>query len=167
MFTGPKFVIDAIAQGREDAISLHRAMRPNTSLTLGRNRRDFIKLDKQNLAIPVEKVKRPERQEAGYDETMDRKGFGDFNKTFTEEQVKAETSRCLGCGASVVDPNKCIGCGICTTRCMFDAIHLHRDLPEASNMMTREEGKLKGILPYAAKRAVKIVKKDLKAKLQK
>ena len=75
--------------------------------------------------------------------------------TFTEEQVKAETARCLGCGASVVDPNKCIGCGICTTKCEFDAIHLNRDLPECSTMR-KSEDKLKYILPYGAKQAIKI-----------
>ena len=52
--------------------------------------------------------------------------FKDDRKTFTEEQVKKETARCLGCGASFVDPNKCLGCGVCTTRCKFDAIHLHK-----------------------------------------
>lgn len=40
-------------------------------------------------------------------------------------------------------------------KCEFDAIHLSRDLPEASRMRTAED-KLKGILPYAAKRAIKI-----------
>ena len=69
--------------------------------------------------------------------------------------MKEEARRCLGCGASVVDENKCIGCGLCTTRCEFDAIHLSRDLPEAS-YMRKAEDKLKGILPYAAKRAIKI-----------
>ena len=74
---------------------------------------------------------------------------------FTEEQVKAEAARCLGCGATVVDENKCIGCGLCTTKCEFDAIHLSRDLPEMSTMRKAED-KLKGILPYALKRAIKI-----------
>ena len=73
----------------------------------------------------------------------------------TEEQVKKETSRCLSCGASVVDPNKCIGCGICTTKCMFDAIHLHRELPGASVMRTSEE-KLKYILPNMVKQSIKV-----------
>ena len=73
----------------------------------------------------------------------------------TEEQIKIETSRCLGCGASIVDPNRCIGCGICTTKCAFDAIHLVRDHPNCSNMVVSED-KFKKILPYAAKRAIKI-----------
>ena len=54
------------------------------------------------------------------------KTFKDDRLTFTEEQMKKETARCLGCGASFVDPNKCLGCGVCTTRCKFDAIHLRK-----------------------------------------
>ena len=84
-----------------------------------------------------------------------RQTFKDGRVAFTEEQVKAETARCLGCGASVVDPNKCIGCGICTTRCAFDAIHLHRDLPECSTMRSAED-KMKDILPYMIKRKIRI-----------
>ena len=85
---------------------------------------------------------------------------------FTEEQVKKEASRCLGCGATVVDENKCIGCGLCTTKCEFAAIHLRRELPEASTMIKAED-KMKAILPYAAKRAAKIAIKDMKAKKNK
>ena len=51
--------------------------------------------------------------------------------------------------------NKCIGCGICTTKCMFDAIHLHRELPGASVMRTSEE-KLKYILPNMVKQSIKV-----------
>ena len=83
------------------------------------------------------------------------RSFRDAHLTLTEDQVKIETARCLGCGASVVDPNKCIGCGVCTTKCEFDAIRLHRDLPECSKMV-RSEDKFKAILPYMAKREIKI-----------
>lgn len=151
--TGPKFVIDAIAAGREAAISMHRYMRPHSSLTLNRNRRDYIELDKSKVVLPLDKIKAPERQCEAYE-------------TLTEEQVRFETSRCLGCGASIVDENRCIGCGLCTTRCHFDAIHLSRDVPECSNLVPREDS-MKVMLPYMAKRAAKIAIKDLKAKLGK
>ncbi len=151
--TGPKFVIDAIAAGREAAISMHRYMRPHSSLTLNRNRRDYIELDKSKVVLPLDKIKAPERQCEAYE-------------TLTEEQVRFETSRCLGCGASIVDENRCIGCGLCTTRCHFDAIHLSRDVPECSNLVPREDT-MKVMLPYMAKRAAKIAIKDLKAKLGK
>ena len=83
------------------------------------------------------------------------KSFRDPQLVFTEEQVKTETARCLSCGASIVDENRCVGCGLCTTRCEFDAIHLHRDNPKCS-VMRKSEDKLKYILPYAAKQAIKI-----------
>lgn len=154
VYTGPKFAIDAIAAGKEGAISIHRFVQPNSSLTIGRNRRQFIELDKGNLQ--VETYDNSARQIAGMEESIDyRKSFRDAHKTFTEEQVKLETARCLGCGASVVDPNKCIGCGVCTTKCEFDAIHLYREHPECSKMMKAED-KMKGILPYMLKREFKI-----------
>ena len=165
VFTGPKFAIDAIAAGREAAISLHRYVHPGQSLTLARNRRDFIELDKSNLAIAVESFDNSSRQIPGHD-AKKAKSFSNDRMAFTEEQVKKEASRCLGCGATVVDENKCIGCGLCTTKCEFDAIHLRRELPEASTMIKAED-KMKAILPYAAKRAAKIAIKDMKAKKNK
>ena len=91
------------------------------------------------------------------DESIDFKSsFADAHKTLTEEQVKIETGRCLGCGASYVDYNKCIGCGLCTTKCEFDAIHLLRDHPECTDMRIAEE-KIGGLLSYSAKRAFRIL----------
>lgn len=153
VYTGPKFAIDAIAAGKEGAISIHRFVQPNASLTIGRNRNDFIELDKDNIV--VEQYDNSSRQIPMTDKSIEKKSFRDAKLVFTEEQVKAETARCLGCGASVVDENKCIGCGVCTTKCEFDAIHLHRDLPECSNLM-KSEDKMKGILPYMIKREIKI-----------
>ena len=152
--TGPRFAIDAIAAGKQGAISIHRFVQPNTSLTIGRNRRDFHELDKSNLALG--EYDRAPRQSAALDAGIDaHRSFRDAHLTLTEDQVKIETARCLGCGASVVDPNKCIGCGVCTTKCEFDAIRLHRDLPECSKMV-RSEDKFKAILPYMAKREIKL-----------
>lgn len=154
VYTGPKFAIDAIAAGKEAAISIHRFVQPHSSLTIGRNRRQFIELDKEN--IKLEEYDNSSRQIPGVDESIDRhRSFRDPKKVFTEEQVKIETARCLGCGASIVDENKCIGCGVCTTKCEFDAIRLYRELPECSTMR-RSEDKMKAILPYAAKRGLRI-----------
>ena len=153
VYTGQKFAIDAIAAGKQGAVSLHRWVQDAT-LTIGRDKREFIELDKNNLLLEEASYDNTPRQRIGYNETL-RKTFKDGRVAFTEEQVKAETARCLGCGASIVDPNKCIGCGICTTRCAFDAIHLHRDLPECSTMRSAED-KMKGILPYMIKRKIRI-----------
>lgn len=154
VYTGPKFAIDAIAAGKEGAISIHRFVQPHSSLTIGRNRRQFIELDKSN--IQVEEYDNSSRQIPGVRKDIDaHKSFRDAKEAFTEEQVKKETARCLGCGASVVDENKCIGCGVCTTKCEFDAIHLYREHPECSTMH-KSEDKMKVILPYAFKREMKI-----------
>ena len=152
--TGQKFAIDAIAAGKEGAISLHRFVQKAT-LTIGRNRRQFVELDKENALIPVGFDNTP-RQRIGYNEAL-RRTFRDERIAFTAQQVQKETARCLSCGASVVDPNKCIGCGVCTTKCAFDAIHLHRERPECSTMIPAED-KMKAILPYMVKREIKIRK---------
>ncbi len=154
VYTGPKFAIDAIAAGREGAISIHRFVQPHSSLTIGRNRRDFIALDKEN--IRVEQYDNGSRQIPGTDPAINAKrSFRDARLPFTEEQVKAETARCLGCGASVVDPNKCIGCGVCTTKCEFGAIKLYRERPECSTMIVSEK-KIPLILGNGLKRAIKL-----------
>ena len=163
--TGPKFAIDAIAAGREGAISLHRYVHEGQSLTLARDPREFYELDKKQAVVPIECFDAPARQTVAHDASK-AKTFSNDRITFTEAQVKAEASRCLGCGVSVVDQNKCIGCGLCTTRCEFDAIHLQRDMPEASRMY-RTEDKMKAILPHMVKRAAKLTIKDIKEKCAK
>lgn len=153
VYTGPKFAIDAIAAGKQGCESIHRFVHEGHSLTLGRDLRQFVELNKDSVVI--EEFDNAKRQIPGRKAGIARESFRDLRSTFTEEQVKTEAARCLGCGATIVDENKCIGCGLCTTRCEFDAIHLSRDLPEMSTMRKAED-KLKGILPYAVKRAIRI-----------
>ena len=153
VYTGPKFAIDAIAAGHYAAESLHRYVQ-NGHMTIGRNRWEFNELDKDNISVPS--YDNSSRQVEGMDSSVSAKSFKDAHLTFTEEQVKKETARCLGCGATIVDANKCIGCGVCTTKCEFDAITLHRDHPECSKMVVAED-KFKAIIPYQIKRVAKIV----------
>lgn len=153
VYTGPRFAIDAIAAGKQGFVSIHRFVNKGHSLTLARDLRQFIELDKNN--IQVETFDNAKRQVPGRKAGIAKETFRDLRCTLTEEQIKTEASRCLGCGASVVDENKCIGCGLCTTKCEFDAIHLTRDLPDASRMW-KSEDKLKAIAPYAFKRSIKI-----------
>ena len=157
--TGPKFAIDAIASGKEGAISIHRAVWPGQTQKYGRDRRKYISLDKDNLEI------------SGYDNVKRQRPlsikenhgtFKDTRATFTEEQMKLETSRCLGCGAAKVDTYMCIGCGQCTTKCKFDAIKFVRNEKTV-------EGKVYEKLPiemakHAIKRAGKIIIKPITPK---
>lgn len=124
-FTGPKFAIHAISSGKEGAISIHRYVQPGQSLVYGRDRREYHSFDKSNVAVGLQDFDTTPRQHAGH--SPEKKGsFRDDRLTFTEEQMKKETERCLGCGAVEVDSYMCVGCGMCTTKCKFDAIHLER-----------------------------------------
>lgn len=122
--TGPKFAIDAIAAGKQAAISIHRFVHPGQSLVIGRDRRIYKELDKKSAI--VEEYDHTPRQKPDTLDKENRFSFKDSRGILTEEQVKKETARCLGCGASKVDEYMCVGCGQCTTKCKFDAIHLER-----------------------------------------
>lgn len=161
VLTGPRFAIDAIAAGRIVYQSINRYVHRGQSMTIGRDLRHFIELDKDDIVL--ESYDSSPRQ-LPYHKHLDRKSFEDERLPFTEEQVQTEAKRCLGCGAAVVDVNRCIGCGLCTTKCNFDAIHLSRDIPEASTMV-RCEDKLGPVGKYALKREMKILfkKKDRNA----
>ena len=155
VYTGPKFVIDAIAAGHEAAESLHRFVRPKADMTIGRNRRAYTPLNKDDISFPD--YDKSGRQEAGMDNSEDHTiSYKDLHLTLTEEQVKKETARCLSCGASHVDPNLCIGCGLCTTKCQFDAIHLVRDNPKCSDMRVAED-KVLNLMKYEISRIGKII----------
>ncbi len=167
VYTGPRFVIDAIAAGHEAAISLHRYVQRGSSLTLSRNQRYYVELDKSDIDLTDNGYDHSGRQVPASSKVAKIvHNWTDPRQAFTEEQLKTECARCLKCGKSVVDPNKCIGCGLCTTRCEFDAIHLTRDVPEASRMW-KSEDKAKAILPHAAKRGIKIIKNKITGKVKK
>ena len=160
-YTGQKFVLDAIAAGRQGAVSINRFVHPGQSLTIGRDLREFIELDRADIKVAC--YDNAQRQMPGLAPGEAAATFDDLRLPLTEEQVRIEAGRCLKCGATTVDLNQCIGCGLCTTRCEFDAIHLQRDLPAASDMHTAEE-MMKVVGPYALKRAVKIVKRKITGK---
>ncbi len=154
-YTGPKFAIDAIAAGKQGAVSIHRFVQPGQSLVLGRDRRDYKALDKE--ALELDSYDRMPRQQAAHE--MSSCGFKDNRCAFTEEQVKKETERCLGCGAVVVDEFLCVGCGQCTTKCKFDAITLTRRYDgEGVSLFDMK----KVIVPHVLKRKVKIALKNIR-----
>lgn len=127
--TGPKFAIDAIAAGKEASISIHRYVHPGQSQVIGRDNRDYKSLDASTIAISIGSFDTAPRQKAASGSIQEaKKTFKDLRGTLTEEQMKKEASRCLGCGCVVIDEDLCVGCGICTTKCKFDAIHLEKTI---------------------------------------
>ena len=127
--TGPKFAIDAIAAGKEASISIHRYVHPGQTQHLGRDHRDYKPLDAKTVAVSIGSFDTAPRQKADCGSAAEaRRTFKDLRGDLTEEQIKKEVKRCLGCGCAVIDEDLCIGCGICTTKCKFDAIHLEKTL---------------------------------------
>lgn len=146
VYTGPKFAINAIAAGKEAAISLHRYVHEGQSLTIGRNRNVYKAIDKENVV--TNGFDNSPRQIPGYNKAKAR-SFAEVKMDFTEEQIRKETARCLGCGASKVDQNVCLGCGVCTTKCKFDAIHLEKKF-DGQNVPF--EMMMETVMPYVAQR---------------
>lgn len=161
VYTGPRYAIDAIAAGKQASISIHRSVWEGQSLTIGRDRRNYHSIDKDNL--DVKGYDNTQRQKPAHNKNNDNT-FKDTRITFTEEQVKKETERCLGCGVAVVDENRCIGCGICTTKCKFDAIKLNKVFDAHS---TPYENLAKVVLPYLVKKKVKTAIRKIKDKNKK
>lgn len=122
-FTGPKFAIDAIASGKQGAISIHRFVWEGQNLLYGRPKDNYHAFDKRNVVLGGFDDRPRQRPLSASD---DKRSFMDTRGTFTEEQLKKETERCLGCGAVTVNSELCLGCGQCTTKCKFDAIRLER-----------------------------------------
>lgn len=158
--TGPKFAIDAIALGKEAAISLHRHVQRGQSLVYGRKRNDYKALD--STLLDVTSYDNVSRERVYTRPVKDYKNdFDETAGTLSEEQIKQESSRCLNCGISVVDEFMCVGCGACTTRCEFDAISLVKthnetgvDFPDLK----------KAVVKHALKRKVRITARKVKNK---
>lgn len=156
VFTGPKFAIDAIAAGKQGAISIHRYVWEGQSLIYGRDRREYHELDKNNVIITS--YDQTSRQKAGRMK-IDKTSFKDSRITFTEEQMKKETARCLGCGAVVVNSEMCVGCGACTTKCKFDAIKMIKKYDKVGTTYEKLPMKLAA---NTVKRAGKIIGRSVK-----
>ncbi len=154
--TGPRFAIDAIALGKQGAISIHRYVHGH-NLTISRER-EYHAFDQQNVNLEGFDRK-PRQRPLHVDGTRSRETFQDLRRTFTEEQVKAETKRCLGCGAAEVDAFMCVGCGVCTTKCKFDAISLVRRYDRVNVELHQMKP---AIMKYILKRRVRIAGKKIR-----
>ncbi len=124
--SGPRLAIDAIAAGKEAAISIHRFVQKGQSLVFGRDNQSYKMIDKDNLDGGID-YDGTERQRIKHvDGKVSKTTFKDLRGVLTEEQIQKETARCLSCGATKADEYLCVGCGACTLRCKFDAIKLER-----------------------------------------
>ena len=106
-----------------------RYVHPSQSQVIGRDRRDYKAMNTATAGISVAGFDTAPRQHAADGSAKEaKKTFKDLRGDLTEEQIKKEVKRCLGCGCAVIDEDLCVGCGICTTKCKFDAIRLEKTL---------------------------------------
>lgn len=124
--SGPLLAIDAIASGKEAAVSIHRFVNKGQSLVFGRDTHSYKMLDKDNLSDAIDYDGTERQRIAAVDGQAAKATFKDLRGVLTEEQIAKETARCLGCGAVKSDEYLCVGCGACTLRCKFEAIKLER-----------------------------------------
>ncbi|MEJ2025290.1 MAG: FAD-dependent oxidoreductase, partial [Deltaproteobacteria bacterium] len=106
---GPKSVVEAVASGKEAAISIDRYLN-GLDLREGREREwDAVKPDLADEPFmertPVKKRPASERKN----------DFQEIAAGFTEEEAKTESDRCLKCGI-------CSECYQCVKACLADAV---------------------------------------------
>lgn len=150
--TGPRFAIDAIAQGKEGAISIHRFVQHGQSMELGRLKRAYSSFDKTNVQIGGYDTT-PRQRISHVDGKQSKATFRDLRGVLTEAQIQKEAERCLSCGVVAADDFMCVGCGSCTTKCKFGAISLVRAY-DAQGSELRDARKK--IIKYAIKRKVRV-----------
>jgi formate dehydrogenase (NADP+) beta subunit len=121
---GPRNLIDAIADGRRAAASVHSALTgaPTASSTHEIRvelRSGFRRLDSDYDAVP--------RQPIPATPTGRRVGFGEVETGYDEHQARLEGLRCLRCFDNVMlSPELCILCGLCVDVCPPDCITIAR-----------------------------------------
>jgi len=117
---GPRTLIDAIADGRRSATSIHQSFggtEAETSTGTMVELKRFHRLD--------DLYDRQERVEVPMLDTGRRTGLAEVELGFTPEQARCEASRCLRCFANIMlDVETCVLCGLCSDVCPVDVISL-------------------------------------------
>ncbi|MGA7269969.1 MAG: FAD-dependent oxidoreductase [Acidimicrobiia bacterium] len=118
---GPRNLIDAIADGRRVAASIHQTLsgqdeevRPQGQMVvLDQFHRNLDRYDRQDrLSVPSLPTGR-------------RIGLREVETGFTEEQARCEASRCLRCFANILlDVDRCVLCGLCVDVCPMDVLSI-------------------------------------------
>ena len=120
LLTGPRTVIEAVAAGKEAAISIHRHFQ-GEELSVGR------RPVKERAQAPIEGVEKlPRHQVTLLEPDERRRQLGEVRGPLTDAQATAEASRCLGCGV-------CCECYQCVAACEASAID-HDDEPVAHEL---------------------------------
>jgi heterodisulfide reductase subunit A-like polyferredoxin len=111
--TGPWIAIEAVAAGKEAAISIDRYLR-GQDLNEGREKPKLEKARFEEIYADQPKASREQMEMIPVEERE--KTFSEVKKGFTEEQAKREALRCLNCGL-------CSECLQCVALCKAGAVN--------------------------------------------
>jgi heterodisulfide reductase subunit A-like polyferredoxin len=111
--TGPWIAIEAVAAGKEAAISIDRYLR-GQNLSEGRGKPEPKKARFEEIYAGQPKAPRERMERLPFEER--RRSFLEVKQSFTEDQAKREALRCLNCGY-------CSECLQCVAVCKAGAIN--------------------------------------------
>jgi len=141
--SGPWIAIEAVAAGKEAALSIDRYLR-GLDLSEGRSKPKLEKARFEEIYANQPKAPRERMERISLEER--RKGFSEVKKGFTEEQAKREALRCLNCGL-------CSECLQCVALCKAEAVN-HQMKEEVVNFRVGSIILSPGFDEYDAKRLV-------------
>ena len=131
---GPATVIQAIADGKEAAISIDRYLQ-------GQDMRAGREPDFTDVEVPLSGIARCARQRPPMVSPQERKtDFREVTLAFSEEQAKEEAERCLSCGL-------CSECYQCVAACQAKAID-HNMKEEVAELAVGSLVVAPGFKPY-------------------
>ena len=114
---GPRLIIDAVADGRKAARSIHRYLRGNARW---RQSVQLPAIQPRDLHDPYDATPRQQCPTLTLDRRM---GFTEVELPFSEEQAATEGNRCLHCHHNIfLDGQRCILCGGCVDVCPYRCI---------------------------------------------
>ncbi len=117
---GPRTLIDAIADGRRSAASIHEYFDGDAEQ---RKPGTFVRLEQFHRLTDL--YDRTDRVDVPTLETGRRIGLAEVELGFSEQQARCEASRCLRCFANIaLDVHRCVLCALCADVCPVDVISL-------------------------------------------
>ncbi|MEW6047763.1 MAG: FAD-dependent oxidoreductase [Bacillota bacterium] len=116
--TGPSSVVEAMAQGRAAAESVHRFLRGEPM----RYGRDCAAAAQEEAEVDTSATVVRPRVEIPRLPVQARRSFGEIEGTLRREQAVAEAERCLSCGEPFGKHRTCWSCLACEVECPEHAI---------------------------------------------
>ncbi|MFQ5655457.1 MAG: FAD-dependent oxidoreductase, partial [Planctomycetota bacterium] len=112
---GPRIAIEAVANGKRAAQSIHAYLGGEERGTTLRVEIDKVPAEEHRMPAGYEKCG---RQSAEMVEVGRRTGITEVENVMTEEQARRQAERCLSCHVETIyDPHRCVLCNRCADVC--------------------------------------------------